>query len=125
MNSGLKTAIEQQTSPVNGGVETSNQEILKSTEITPGTFRALEVKKTKTINRDAYRNFNLLIFHLYENGLNVKEYQLGTSKPIQSEVVNKVEEEFDDGGFREPDGYFEGTKLAFVFKKGYKETSLC
>ena len=43
-------------------------------------------------------------------------------------MVNKVEEEFDDGGFRELDGYFEGTKLAFVdylrpheiVKKGFK-----
>ena len=128
MNSGLKTAIEQQTSPVNGGVKTSNQENLIGTEITPGTFRALEGKKTKTINRDAYGNFNLLIFHLYENGLFDKEYQLGTSKPIQYEVVNEVEEEFEDGGFRELDGYFEGTPLAFLYylrpqaiiKKGLK-----
>lgn len=37
--------------------------------------------------------------------------QLLTSKPIQYEVVNKVEEEFDDSGFRELDGYFEGTNL--------------
>jgi len=128
MNSGLKTAIEQQTSPFNGGVETSNQENLIGTEITPGTFRALEGKKNETINREAYGSFNLLKFHLYENGLIVKEYQLGTSKPIQYEVVNKVEEEFDDGGSRELDGYFEGTKLAFVdylrpkaiVKKGFK-----
>ncbi|SFM60851.1 LXG domain of WXG superfamily protein [Psychrobacillus psychrodurans] len=128
MNSGLKTAIEQQTSRVNGGLESSNQENLIGTEITPGTFRALEGKKTKTIHRGAYGSFNLLKFHLYENGLIVKEYQLGTSKPIQYEVVNEVEEEFDDGGFREIDGYFEGTKLAFVdylrphaiVKKGFK-----
>ncbi|WP_285841739.1 T7SS effector LXG polymorphic toxin [Psychrobacillus sp. MER TA 171] len=90
------------------------QEQLIGTEITPGTFRALESKKTKTIKRDTYGSFTLLRFHLYENGLIVKEYQLGTGKPIQYEVVNKVEEEFDDGGFRELDGYFEGTKLAFV-----------
>ncbi|WP_342566718.1 T7SS effector LXG polymorphic toxin [Psychrobacillus sp. FSL K6-4046] len=90
------------------------QEQLMGTEITPGTFRALEGKKTKTIKRGTYGSFTLLKFHLYENGLIVKEYQLGTRKPIQYEVVNKVEEEFDDGGFRELDGYFEGTKLAFV-----------
>ena len=128
MNSGLKTAIEQQTSRVNGGLESSNQKNLIGTEITPGTFRALEGKKAKTINRDAYGSFNLLKFHLYENGLIIKEYQLGTSKPIQYEVVNEVEEEFNDGGFREIDGYFEGTKLAFVdylrphaiVKKGFK-----
>jgi hypothetical protein len=128
MNSGLKTAIEQQTSSVNGGVQSSNQENLIGTEITPGTFQALEGKKTKTINREAYGSFNLLKFHLYENGLIIKEYQLGTSKPIQYEVVNEVEEEFEDGGVRELDGYFEGTKLAFVdylrphaiVKKGFK-----
>ncbi|MEK3974700.1 LXG domain-containing protein [Psychrobacillus sp. FSL K6-1267] len=90
------------------------QEQLIGTEITPGTFRALEGKKTKTIKRDAYGSFTLLSFHLYENGLIVKEYQLGTINPIQYEVVDKVDEEFDDGGFRELDGYFEGTKLAFV-----------
>ncbi|MEK3996193.1 LXG domain-containing protein [Psychrobacillus sp. FSL K6-2365] len=128
MNSGLKTAIEQQTSRVNGGLESSNQENLIGTEITPGTFRALEGKKTKTIHRGAYGSFNLLKFHLYENGLIIKEYQLGTSKPIQYVVVNEVEEEFEDGGVRELDGYFEGTKLAFVdylrphaiVKKGFK-----
>ena len=128
MNSELKTAIEQQTSRVNGGLESSNQENLIGTEITPGTFRALEGKKTKTIHRGAYGSFNLLKFHLYENGLIIKEYQLGTSKPIQYVVVNEVEEEFEDGGVRELDGYFEGTKLAFVdylrphaiVKKGFK-----
>ena len=113
MNSRLKTAIEQQTSPVNGGLE-SNQENLIGTEITPGTFRALEGKKTETIKRDAYGSYNLLKFHVYKNGLIIKEYQLGTSKPIQYEVVSKVEEEFDDGGVRELDGYFDGTKIAFV-----------
>ncbi|MCK1998491.1 T7SS effector LXG polymorphic toxin [Psychrobacillus psychrodurans] len=128
MNSELKTAIEQQTSRVNGGLESSNQENLIGTEITPGTFRVLEGKKTKTIHRGAYGSFNLLKFHLYENGLIIKEYQLGTSKPIQYVVVNEVEEEFEDGGVRELDGYFEGTKLAFVdylrphaiVKKGFK-----
>ncbi|WP_416235944.1 hypothetical protein [Psychrobacillus psychrodurans] len=107
---------------------TNNQENLIGTEITRGTFRALEGKKTKTIHRGAYGSFNLLKFHLYENGLIIKEYQLGTSKPIQYEVVNEVEEEFEDGGVRELDGYFEGTKLAFVdylrphaiVKKGFK-----
>ncbi|SEN16909.1 HNH/Endo VII superfamily nuclease toxins [Paenisporosarcina quisquiliarum] len=128
MKSGLKTAIEQQTSLVNGGLESSNQENLIGTEITPGTFRALEGKKTKTINREAYGSFRLLKFHLYENGLIIKEYQLGINNPIQYEVVNEVEEEFEDGGVRELDGYFEGTKLAFVdylrphaiVKKGFK-----
>ncbi|WP_269921745.1 hypothetical protein [Psychrobacillus psychrodurans] len=112
----------------NRDVQSSNQENLIGTEITPGTFRALEGKKTKTIHRGAYGSFNLLKFHLYENGLIIKEYQLGTSKPIQYEVVNEVEEEFEDGGVRELDGYFEGTKLAFVdylrphaiVKKGFK-----
>ncbi|MEK3996174.1 hypothetical protein MKY29_15675 [Psychrobacillus sp. FSL K6-2365] len=98
----------------NRGVESSNQENLIGTEITPGTFQALEGKKTKTINREAYESFNLLKFHLYENGLIIKEYQLGINNPIQYEVVNEVEEEFEDGGVRELDGYFEGTKLAFV-----------
>ncbi|WP_427137313.1 hypothetical protein [Psychrobacillus psychrodurans] len=112
----------------NRDVQSSNQENLIGTEITPGTFRALEGKKTKTIHRGAYGSFNLLKFHLYENGLIIKEYQLGTSKPIQYEVVHEVEEEFEDGGVRELDGYFEGTKLAFVdylrphaiVKKGFK-----
>ncbi|MEK3996191.1 hypothetical protein MKY29_15770 [Psychrobacillus sp. FSL K6-2365] len=98
----------------NRDVQSSHQENLIGTEITPGTFRALEDKKTKTIHRDAYGIFNLLKFHLYENGLIIKEYQLGTSNPIQYEVINEVEEESADGGFRELAGYFEGTKLAFV-----------
>ncbi|MEK3980653.1 hypothetical protein MKY37_16625 [Psychrobacillus sp. FSL K6-2836] len=113
---------------VNRGLESSNQDNLIGTEITPGMFRELEGKKTKTINREAYGSFYLLKFHLYENGLIIKEYQPGISNPIQYEVVNEVEEEFEDGGFRELDGYFEGTPLAFLYylrpqaiiKKGLK-----
>ncbi|WP_427137296.1 hypothetical protein [Psychrobacillus psychrodurans] len=124
----MKTAIEQQTSLVNGGLESSHQENLIGTEITPGTFRALEGKRTKTINREAYGSFNLLKFHLYENGLIIKEYQIGISNLIQYEVVNEVEEEFVDGGVRVLDGYFEETPLASLdylrphalLKKGLK-----
>ena len=52
--------------------------------------------------------------------------------PIQYEVVKEVEEEFDDGGVRELDNYFGGTKLAFVdyiqpraiVQKGFKKMAL-
>ncbi|MEK4715654.1 hypothetical protein [Sporosarcina sp. FSL K6-5500] len=110
-----------------GGLGKSNQDNLIGTEIKAGAFQTLESKRTETIERGAYGSYNLLKFHIYENGLIVKEYQLGTRKPIQYEVVKEVEEEFDDGGFRELDNYFEGTKLAFVdyiqpnaiFRKGF------
>ncbi|WP_399627910.1 hypothetical protein [Sporosarcina sp. SG10008] len=56
----------------------------------------------------------------------------GTRKPIQYEVVKEAEEEFDDGGVRELNNYFEGTKLAFVdyihpraiVQKGFKKMAL-
>ncbi|WP_255551638.1 hypothetical protein [Sporosarcina sp. E16_8] len=132
MNSGLQTAIVQQTSAVAGGLGNSDQDNLIGTEINAGTFQTLESKRTETIERGAYGSYNLLKFHIYENGLIVKEYQLGTRKPIQYEVVKEVEEEFDDGGFRELDGYFEGTNLAFVdyiqpraiVQKGFKKMAL-
>ncbi|MEK4407064.1 hypothetical protein MKZ26_22095 [Sporosarcina sp. FSL K6-6792] len=132
LNSGLQTAIDQQTSAVAGGLGNSDQDNLIGTEIKAGAFQALESKRTETIERGAYGSYNLLKFHIYENGLIVKEYQLGTRKPIQYEVVKEVEEEFDDGGFRELDNYFEGTKLAFVdyihpraiVQKGFKKMAL-
>ncbi|WP_438298531.1 hypothetical protein [Sporosarcina sp. FA15] len=132
LNSGLQTAIDQQTSAVAGGLGNSDQDNLIGTEIKAGAFQALESKRAETIERGAYGSYNLLKFHIYENGLIVKEYQLGTRKPIQYEVVKEVEEEFDDGGFRELDNYFEGTKLAFVdyihpraiVQKGFKKMAL-
>ncbi|WP_399627952.1 T7SS effector LXG polymorphic toxin [Sporosarcina sp. SG10008] len=132
LNSELQTAIVQQTSAVAGGLGNSDQDNLIGTEFNAGTFQSLESKRTETIERGAYGSYNLLKFHIYENGLIVKEYQLGTRKPIQYEVVKEVEEEFDDGGFRELDNYFEGTKLAFVdyihpraiIQKGFKKMAL-
>ena len=114
LNSGLQTAIAQQATVVEGGLESSDQEHLIGQEITAGTFRTLESKRTETIERGLYGSYNLLKFHIYENGLIIKEYQLGTKKPIQYEVVTEVEEEFEDGGVRELDSYLEGTPLAFV-----------
>ncbi|WP_411197859.1 T7SS effector LXG polymorphic toxin [Sporosarcina sp. ANT_H38] len=132
LNSGLQTAIVQQTSAVAGGLGNSDQDNLIGTEIKAGAFQTLESKRTETIERGAYGSYNLLKFHIYENGLIIKEYQLGTRKPIQYEVVKEVEEEFDDGGVRELDNYFEGTKLAFVdyihpraiVQKGFKKMAL-
>lgn len=132
LNSGLQTAIDQQTSAVAGGLGNSDLDNLIGTEINAGTFQTLESKRTETIERGAYGSYNLLKFHIYENGLIIKEYQLGTRKPIQYEVVKEVEEEFDDGGVRELDNYFEGTKLAFVdyihpraiVQKGFKKMAL-
>ncbi|MEK4715678.1 MULTISPECIES: ribonuclease YeeF family protein [Sporosarcina] len=132
LNSGLQTAIDQQTSAVAGGLGNSDQDNLIGTEIKAGAFQALESKRAETIERGAYGSYNLLKFHIYENGLIIKEYQLGTRKPIQYEVVKEVEKEFDDGGVRELDNYFEGTKLAFVdyihpraiVQKGFKKMAL-
>ncbi|MEK4715672.1 hypothetical protein MKX62_23160 [Sporosarcina sp. FSL K6-5500] len=132
LNSGLQTAIDQQATAVAGGLGNSDQDNLIGTEIKAGAFQALESKRTETIERGAYGSYNLLKFHIYENGLIIKEYQLGTRKQIQYEVVKEVEEEFDDGGVRELDNYFEGTKLAFVdyihpraiIQKGFKKMAL-
>ncbi|AMQ07064.1 hypothetical protein AZE41_14615 [Sporosarcina psychrophila] len=132
LNSGLQTGIDPQTSAVAGGLGNSDQDNLIGTEIKAGAFQALESKRTETIERGAYGSYNLLKFHIYENGLIIKEYQLGTRKQIQYEVVKEVEEEFDDGGVRELDNYFEGTKLAFVdyihpraiIQKGFKKMAL-
>ncbi|WP_342538662.1 LXG domain-containing protein [Sporosarcina sp. FSL K6-1540] len=131
LNSGLQTGIDPQTSAVAGGLGNSDQDNLIGTEIKAGAFQALESKRTETIERGAYGSYNLLKFHIYENGLIIKEYQLGTRKQIQYEVVKEVEE-FDDGGVRELDNYFEGTKLAFVdyihpraiIQKGFKKMAL-
>ncbi|MFJ7934351.1 T7SS effector LXG polymorphic toxin [Sporosarcina sp. NPDC096371] len=131
-NSGLKTAIEQQNNPPVGCIGNDVPDELIGTEITPETFLALAGKRKETVERGIYGNYNLLKFHVYENGLIIKEYQLGTSKPIQYEVVKEVEEEFDDGGARELDSYFEETPLAFVdyinpktyLKKGAKKMVL-
>jgi len=90
-------------------VRNGSQRKPEGTKITVETFRALESQRTGTVQRGAYGNYNLLKFHIHENGLVIKEYQLGTSKPIQYEVVKEVEEEFNDGGVRELDCYFEGT----------------
>ncbi len=132
LNSGLKTTIGLQTSAVASGLGNSDQDNLIGTEITAGAFRTLESKRTETVERGAYGSYNLLKFHIYENGLIIKEYQLGTRKPIQYEVVKEVEEEFDDVGVRELDSIFEGTALAFVdyihpkgiLQKGFKKMAL-
>ncbi|MEK4404747.1 T7SS effector LXG polymorphic toxin [Sporosarcina sp. FSL K6-6792] len=62
------------------------QEQLIGTMITAATFQTLEGKKVNTVEENLDENIK---YHVYENGLLIKEYAIGQS--VFYEVVSKVE----------------------------------
>ncbi|TQR19178.1 T7SS effector LXG polymorphic toxin [Psychrobacillus vulpis] len=83
--------------PSNLWIEEHEQ--LIGTMITATTFQTLEGKKVNTVEENLDENIK---YHLYENGLLIKEYSVGQT--VFYEVVSKVEYKEESGQAEKPKG---------------------
>ncbi|SIT87182.1 Predicted ribonuclease, toxin component of the YeeF-YezG toxin-antitoxin module [Edaphobacillus lindanitolerans] len=112
-SSGVRSAIEDAEAEAAKACALGDEELLAGTEVAASTYKALEAGKKETIERPAYGNYASLRFHVYENGLIIKEYS-NFSGEVTYEVAPEVEAEFVDGGVRELDNMFDETPLAII-----------
>ena len=112
-NSKVRSTIEDSEAEAMKACAPGDEQLLVGTEVTPATLKVLEAGKKETIERSAYGNYASLRFHVYDNGLVIKEYA-NHSGDVKFEVAAEVEKEFVDGGVRELDNMFDETPLAFI-----------
>ena len=84
--SGIRTELFPKVYMNPNDVWLDEQEKLIGTKITAATFLALEGKKVNTVEENLDGNVK---YHMYENGLLIKESMAG--KTVQYEVVSKIE----------------------------------
>lgn len=112
-NSKVRSTIEDSEAEAMKACAPGDEQLLVGTEVTPATLEVLEAGKKETIERSAYGNYASLRFHVYDNGLVIKEYA-NHSGDVKFEVAAEVEKEFVDGGVRELENMFDETPLAFI-----------
>ncbi|EMR05311.1 transposase protein [Bhargavaea cecembensis DSE10] len=112
-NNEVRSAIEDAEAEAIKACALGDDQLLVGTEVAASIYQALEAGKKETIERSAYGNYASLRFHVYDNGLIIREYT-NFSGEVKYEVASEVEEEFVDGGVRELDNMFDETPLAFI-----------
>lgn len=92
LNSELKDIVDSKTYPMITCTAGDNVDELIGTEIDPEILSIMENGRIKSVEGELDDTMLFVRYHVYDNGLIVKEFQKIESDQIQYEIVSKVEE---------------------------------